>query len=596
MKRLVAIPLVLLMLAGCGGGSAPSPKAPGSGQTQTGTLGLTFGTQAGSSSTARKGLFLSPNAADASITINGGTAQLFDVTATSTLCQTTAGVRTCAIPLTAPVGIDMISVSLVSSATPPVMLGQGSNSITVVAGTAFSLTVGINPVVASANTITFLPQPGFTYLTASSLSATVTFKDPSGATITGSGSVPNFLTPITLTSSDPHVTISPTTLTTPGQTFSVHYDGSAAAAARITITAMSGSTMVASGPVIAPGLNVTRYNLTTLALFGTIVPAQIVVSSDNKIWWAEEGTHNLGRLDPAVGAGSITHFPTGLGTGPIGVAMGGDGNIWYSGGTTVGRISLTGGPPSTGPPSINVGLGSVQQLGTDSQGNVWYVNSTQSQVAYIDMSTFTVHTFGPVPTLGSLTPISGLALGADNAMYFTEQGGTTRQIGRVTTPANGAAGTYSEFAVPNSSASVFPWDIAAGPDGNLWFVEFASVGANQFFGKFPPPGSSPTITEYAGTFDPNAFANLVTIAKGLDGNLWIAEGGGAVSITPATPLFPNVQFFTDNGQTTMVKCVAGPDGTGQATPGLIWCTASGGPALSPGFIPTTDSILSWRPR
>ena len=117
----------------------------------------------------------------------------------------------------------------------------------------------------------------------------------------------------------------------------------------------------------------------------------------------------------------------------------------------------------------------------------------------------------------------------------------------------------------------------------------------QFFGKFPPV-ANPTITEYANTFDPNAFANLVTMAKGLDGNMWIAEGGGAVSIPPANPTMPNVQFFTDVGQTTMVKCIGGPDSSGQSNPGQIWCTAIGGPPLSAGFIATTDSIVTWKPR
>lgn len=88
----------------------------------------------------------------------------------------------------------------------------------------------------------------------------------------------------------------------------------------------------------------------------------------------------------------------------------------------------------------------------------------------------------------------------------------------------------------------------------------------------------------------------MTITKGFDGNMWMAEGGGAVSIPPANPTMPVVQFFTDDGQTTMVKCVAGPDQTGSTTPGNIWCTAIGSPPLGMGFIATTDSILSWKPR
>jgi len=91
--------------------------------------------------------------------------------------------------------------------------------------------------------------------------------------------------------------------------------------------------------------------------------------------------------------------------------------------------------------------------------------------------------------------------------------------------------------------------------------------------------------------NPNAFANLVTIFTGADGNVWMAEGGGAVRINPASPSTPVVQFFTDDGQTSMINCISG------ATPdGNLWCSAYGGPALGQGFIPTADAILTWKPR
>lgn len=584
-----ALLLALVLVAGCGGGgAAPSSHAASTGM-QSGTLGLTFGSQAGTSSSTRQTKFVSPNAATAVIDINNGTPQNFDVSATSSLCQTANNTRTCAIPLTAPLGQDTIFVALKTAGG--VTLGSGSNSVTVVAGTNFSLQVGINAVVAGVNSFSFSNGGSFQYGTASSITGTVVFADPSGAAITGSGNVPNFSQPITLMSSDPNVSFTTPGLTTPGQTFTVNYNGSAAVPSSVMITAMSGSTVVASGPVLLPGLVVTRHNLTTLALYGTIVPAQIVVGPDHNIWWAEQGTHDIGTLNPATGV--ITHYPSGLGSGPIGIAAGGDGNIWFSGGTTIGRMTTSGGVPGTGLPSYTV-AGNLQQMTTDSQGNVWFVNLLNNQVGYFD-NTFTPHEYTTNGTLGALGSITGLAVGADNAMYFTESGAGVRNIGRLTTPANGVAGTYTEVAVPNSSPTVFPWDIAAGPDGNLWFCEFANIGANQFFGKFAP-AAAPTIVEYAGTFDPNAFANLVTITKGFDGNMWMAEGGGAVSIPPANPTMPVVQFFTDDGQTTMVKCVAGPDQTGSTTPGNIWCTAIGSPPLGMGFIATTDSILSWKPR
>jgi hypothetical protein len=176
-------------------------------------------------------------------------------------------------------------------------------------------------------------------------------------------------------------------------------------------------------------------------------------------------------------------------------------------------------------------------------------------------------------------------------MWFTEAvPPAIHQIGRITTPANGSAGTYTEYPVTVTGSVTYPTDITKGADGKMWFSVFGSVATNQFFANFVP-GVTINITPFANVIDPNAFANLVTIFNGADGNIWMAEGGGAVKISPASPTTPVVEFFTDNGQTSMVNCISGttPDGN-------LWCTAYGGPSLGPPFIATADAILTWKPR
>ena len=250
-------------LAGCGGGGghASTPAVPGnssgSGGTQSGTMSLTFGTQAGATSVSRKPLFVSQNAASAVVDVNNGAPKPFDVSATSSLCQTVSNVRTCTIPLTAPIGQDAIGVALMATVNgTSTMLGQGSNSVNVVAGTNFNLTVGINPVVAGTNAISFSTGStlSLTLGTAATVTATPIFADPANTPITGSGNVPNFLTPVTITSNDPHVTISPASLTTPGQPFTITYDGSAAVASAVTLTVKSGAATLASATAPIPGL------------------------------------------------------------------------------------------------------------------------------------------------------------------------------------------------------------------------------------------------------------------------------------------------------------------------------------------------------
>ena len=98
-SRIAPVLAAMLVLAGCGGGgsapqAAPAPPAL-AGPTVAGRLVLSFA-QPGSAVLARRPMFVSPNAASAGVSVNGGTTAFFDVSATSALCSTPAGgARTC---------------------------------------------------------------------------------------------------------------------------------------------------------------------------------------------------------------------------------------------------------------------------------------------------------------------------------------------------------------------------------------------------------------------------------------------------------------------------------------------------------------------
>ncbi len=74
-----------------------------------------------------------------------------------------------------------------------------------------------------------------------------------------------------------------------------------------------------------------------------------------------------------------------------------------------------------------------------------------------------------------------------------------------------AAGSITEFAVPTSNSGLE--GIAAGPDGNLWFTEYAG----NKIGRITPGG---TITEFP---MPTARSRPEGITAGPDGNLWFIE-------------------------------------------------------------------------
>src|SRR5574337_1249198 len=85
----------------------------------------------------------------------------------------------------------------------------------------------------------------------------------------------------------------------------------------------------------------------------------------------------------------------------------------------------------------------------------------------------------PVTTVSS-QPL-GIAAGPDGALWFTEFAGN--KIGRITT-----TGTITEFSLPTSGSE--PVGITAGPDGALWFTEFAG----DQIGRITTAG---TITEFS---------------------------------------------------------------------------------------------------
>ena len=58
----------------------------------------------------------------------------------------------------------------------------------------------------------------------------------------------------------------------------------------------------------------------------------------------------------------------------------------------------------------------------------------------------------------------GIAAGPDGAVWFTEPQGN--RVGRVTN-----AGVIAEYSFP--TAMSFPVGIATGPDGGIWFAEFS---------------------------------------------------------------------------------------------------------------------------
>jgi virginiamycin B lyase len=109
--------------------------------------------------------------------------------------------------------------------------------------------------------------------------------------------------------------------------------------------------------------------------------------------------------------------------------------------------------------------------------------------------------------ISATDPLAGpwdITAGPDGNLWFTEPG--ISRIGRIT-----STGLITEFSAGITAA---PYGITAGPDGNLWFTEpsgnrigqITRAGVVTEFDPLPTAGATPTF-----------------ITKGPDGNLWFIE-------------------------------------------------------------------------
>lgn len=182
------------------------------------------------------------------------------------------------------------------------------------------------------------------------------------------------------------------------------------------------------------------------------------------------------------------------GTGPSGITMGSDGNMWFTliGKLEIGRITPTG--QVTYFPASKRDAGNRITSGPDK--NLWF---TVFGFPEIDRMT-TTGTFTPFVVQGNPQDIVG---GPDGNLWYTDF--TLQSIGRMT-----LHGRFKEFTVPTQSS--YPYDITVGPDNNLWFTEINS-------GKVGKCTTTGVITEYA---LPESNPIPVGIASA-NGNLYAVE-------------------------------------------------------------------------
>jgi streptogramin lyase len=173
-----------------------------------------------------------------------------------------------------------------------------------------------------------------------------------------------------------------------------------------------------------------------------------------------------------------------------------------------------------------------------------FVGGAQAQV---------ITEFGSGITAGA--GVYGITTGPDGNLWFTEFAGN--RIGRL----NPATGAVTEFS-NGITAGAQPDDITAGPDGNLWFTE----RKGNRIGKINP--ATGVVTEYSVGISPNA--GLSGIAAGPDGNLWFTEPyGNYRKIGKINPTTGVITEYTSGINSALLDVTAGPDGNLWFTQDLV---------------------------
>jgi streptogramin lyase len=190
---------------------------------------------------------------------------------------------------------------------------------------------------------------------------------------------------------------------------------------------------------------------------------------------------------------------------PSGVALGADGNMWFSefSADKVGMITPSGAvteygglTPNAEPAAMTPGPG----------GKVWFAEQGGSGAIGSVSTTGTVQ---ELPLADGCDSVHGIAEGSDGNLWFGASCPGGPAIGRMT-----PTGTFTPFLVPtnNGVGDHSVESVTAGPDSNVWFTE---SHANRI-GRITPQGKITTFGGLAANSEPTE----ITAANG---NVWFTE-------------------------------------------------------------------------
>ena len=198
----------------------------------------------------------------------------------------------------------------------------------------------------------------------------------------------------------------------------------------------------------------------------------------------------------------ITEFPMpSSGSYPYGIAVGPDGNLWFTEtiANRLGRITTNGVITEfTLPPAAQ----SVRGIAAGGDGRLWFCAYGSGQIGA--MTTNGVTTLYTIPRAAN-EPFKlpqYITRGSGMGMWYTDLG---YRIGRIT-----SAGVITQVVYP---AGTNPWGIALGYDNNIWFTDYF----NDAVRRYRPSDDQST------TYLIDAFSSPTLMTRGPDGAVWFTQ-------------------------------------------------------------------------
>ena len=325
----------------------------------------------------------------------------------------------------------------------------------------------------------------------------------------------------------------------------------------VSATVAAAVVVVASAPVFAATGDVTEFSA---GITPGSQPQGIAVGPDGNLWFTEPAGHRIGRITPA---GVVTEFPLSADATPVGITVGPDGNLWFTEGAGpgwLGRISTSGVVEEYPRPGAEA-ASNLQGIVTGPDGNLFVADPS----GVIRIYTATAARW---PAYAFSGRARAIATGPDGNLWAPLEAfsGSTGKIARL------SPDDTLQDSLPGGTTSAATGErdaITVGPDGNLWFTEWEGPRII----RVDPRKTSGGVTEFTAGIRPDPAVGARTepsgIAAGPDGNLWFTEKG-ADQIARITPQGTVTEFATGiTPGAGPAQIVAGPDGN-------LWFTESTG--------------------